>query len=516
MNIHSRSFGTVGLPSVHVPSVSRCDQEAEKPYKLWSDTPGEPHDLTKHVQELLRKIPDNPNREGLTNQQSSVSNKLEEKELWDSHQENWDTLAWGPYPEILAEKILEDLESKSKIQNNSTSFLNCEEFPNVAVMEKDFKDQFPQQLCGPNTRRQWLCGDNFSEYVLQPKSANVSLSNPRSHTNKNSHTELNVSMCQNGLSQMERHICSQMQKQNIGMEMPPSIRGLPQMTPPTVKQMKKAERRQSPQIDHHSDLLGSNLMMSANAHHYMSHATYESWRYPMLHTKSKITQNHRSTWPHHAQVEFTNGILRNYPGETSSRDDQSKDDQCTYADQLSHYLHECGVQCRSLEEERQTVEAFLDNTFGKPLKRATDTQYPPNPLNDSEIYQLMATHLGEQAQVARLVERMHSMCSHPQYRKIHSTLNHHQTTICITQARIRDALGNKQANLHQVTYTDDKVTLLLMISMKDLAGTTRKLRTALWCALQMTLAELSEVLDDHDSREKADTESMSEGYFFNV
>lgn len=44
-------------------------------------------------------------------------------------------------------------------------------------------------------------------------------------------------------------------------------------------------------------------------------------------------------------------------------------------------------------------------------------------------------------------------------------------------------------------------TLLLVIALKDLAASTRKLRTALWCALQMALPKPVHRHDEMEEQE---------------
>lgn len=62
-------------------------------------------------------------------------------------------------------------------------------------------------------------------------------------------------------------------------------------------------------------------------------------------------------------------------------------------------------------------------------------------------------------------------------------------------------------------------TLLLGIALKDLAATTRKLRTALWGGLQMTLPKPVKRPDHDVDREATGTEESPapfEGYCFRL
>lgn len=119
-------------------------------------------------------------------------------------------------------------------------------------------------------------------------------------------------------------------------------------------------------------------------------------------------------------------------------------------------------------------------------------------------------------QVASLLDRMESLCNIPLHMNIHTALNRHHMAICITEARHKEEIANMSKHQQQKAhFTEDRGnsycivetltyappykmlqaliwlcfidTLLLVFALKDLAATTRKLRTALWCALQMTL-----------------------------
>uniref|UniRef100_A0A3B5BJQ6 Uncharacterized protein n=1 Tax=Stegastes partitus TaxID=144197 RepID=A0A3B5BJQ6_9TELE len=70
---------------------------------------------------------------------------------------------------------------------------------------------------------------------------------------------------------------------------------------------------------------------------------------------------------------------------------------------------------------------------------------------------------------------MECLCSTPLCSNIHAALKRHHMAICITQARCMDTANMTKHQRQKPHFTEDR------------AASTRKLRTALWCALQMTL-----------------------------
>ncbi|XP_029014043.1 meiosis-specific coiled-coil domain-containing protein MEIOC [Betta splendens] len=152
---------------------------------------------------------------------------------------------------------------------------------------------------------------------------------------------------------------------------------------------------------------------------------------------------------------------------------------------LNFFLDECHEQWRCLERERKRIEAILSKTFhGNWTPAVTDTTYPNTPQNPMRVDNLIIKQIREQAKVASLLEKMESVCKTPLHMNIHTALNRHHMAICITQTRRNEEIAN--ASKHQQQKAESEV-VLLVFAINDLAATTRKLCTALWCALQMTL-----------------------------
>ncbi|NXR58999.1 MEIOC protein, partial [Rhadina sibilatrix] len=84
---------------------------------------------------------------------------------------------------------------------------------------------------------------------------------------------------------------------------------------------------------------------------------------------------------------------------------------------------------------------------------------------------------------------MGRLCGAPLHRNISRTLELHLEAIQVTQARRKDEIGNAaNPQGHGVPrYNNEKDVLALAAALRALAGATRRARTALWCALQVTL-----------------------------
>ncbi|XP_056257839.1 meiosis-specific coiled-coil domain-containing protein MEIOC [Seriola aureovittata] len=189
--------------------------------------------------------------------------------------------------------------------------------------------------------------------------------------------------------------------------------------------------------------------------------------------------------------------------------------------QLYFYLDECYEQWRCLEKERKRIEAILTKTFhGKRTAAVTNTTLPKTPPNPTRIDHLIVKQNREQAKVASLLDRMECLCNIPLHINIHTALNRHHMAIRITQARRKEEIANMSKHQQQrAHFTEDRDILLLVVALKDLAATTRKLCTAMWCALQMTLPKPVKRQDHYVDKEATRREGYSspiEGYSFKL
>ncbi|KAM6965869.1 meiosis-specific coiled-coil domain-containing protein MEIOC [Tautogolabrus adspersus] len=187
--------------------------------------------------------------------------------------------------------------------------------------------------------------------------------------------------------------------------------------------------------------------------------------------------------------------------------------------QLNFYLDECYEQWKCLEKEREQTQAILSMTFhGKKTATVINTNIPKTPQNPTRVDHLIVKNLREQARVASLLDRMECLHNIPLHTNIRTALNRHNMAISFTQARRKEEIDNMSKHQRQrAHFTEDRDTLLLVFALKDLAATTRKLRTALWCAHQMTLPKPVGRQEKHAPQEAPHSRrspSPLEGYSF--
>nr|XP_015217507.1 PREDICTED: uncharacterized protein C17orf104-like isoform X1 [Lepisosteus oculatus] len=164
---------------------------------------------------------------------------------------------------------------------------------------------------------------------------------------------------------------------------------------------------------------------------------------------------------------------------------------CGPLGQLHLHFVECYEQQRLLEKERKKTENVLAGSYpGMRISAVNSSSFPNHLPNTLHIHNLIVDLLNEITEVIGLLRKMEHLIGVPLHANINAALEEHLEVIDEAQQRMELIHSSNQQLKGPPRFREDNDILLLAAAVKNMGLATRKSRTALWSALQMTLIQI--------------------------
>ncbi|XP_034449288.1 uncharacterized protein moto [Hippoglossus hippoglossus] len=526
VNVGCGNSGKTTSPSLSVPGVLMQDKDTASNVPWSHNAHDDPYQLFNSVQRSTRtrKPTDDMNYDGETVLQGLVSNILDEANSRHSYTErtpatyfqsfmggDHDSFCRRDFPNMCEptygmlheDSLFEQWKITSPtVSSQSTPAMLTPKQPvgEFSIVQRERNGGVRKQIFKRDASQNYL-----QEHIKQQEPLSPAVNLPNQYQNKVTPYRGNIGSVHQyskhhiPQSQMRDKFKPQIQREKKMAHMP-GILGEGFSTRPlsntyTRDGDKKQVFPQKPWFDHQGGSQSqrfnreNGMFRAGNSEQYIPPMSPESdlRGHPSIPLNISLRSNGSAGPGEDVREMMTRSAENTYYGRSSAATTPMAMNQEGSAIQLLVFHDECNEQWKCLSMERKMIETILTKMFvGKWTAALINAIIPQTPPNPTRVDHLIVRQMMEHAEVASLLYRMEYLCNIPIHINIRTALNKYHEAVCGTQAR-RKQLATMSKPQQQRGHITDSQDLLLVITLKHLAATTRKLRMALWCAVQMTL-----------------------------